>query len=102
MYVLNISHKVNHTIIYDWIEWQKNIFIPSLLDTGLAKNYQFYKLLEHDDDEGSLYVLQFHFTYHQDLRVFEDQYEKFFLPLEIKKWGDQFISFKTTLKNITN
>jgi hypothetical protein len=100
MYVLNISNKVDHSIITDWIEWQKNIFIPSLLASGLINDFQFYKLLEHDDEEGALYVLQLHFKYHQDLRVFSNQYDTIFLKEEIKKWDNQFISFKTTLKNI--
>ena len=100
MYVLNISSKVDHSIITEWIDWQKNIVIPSLMSTGLVNDSQFYKLLEHDDEEGALYILQLYFNYHQDLRVFADQYDTIFLKHENKKWGEQFISFKTTLKNI--
>ena len=100
MYVLNISSKVDHSIITDWIEWQKNIFIPSLLSTGLVNDSQFYKLLEHDDEEGAMYILQLHFNNSEDLRNFMSKYDEVFLKDAVNKWSDKFISFKTSLKHM--
>lgn len=100
MYVLNISSKVDHSIITEWIEWQKNKFIPSILDTGLVDDYQFYKLLEHDDDEGAMYILQLHFNNSEDLQNFLSRYDTVFYKDAVKKWSDKFISFKTYLKQL--
>ncbi len=100
MYVLNISSKVDHSIIPGWIEWQKNTFIPSLMDTGLVNIYQFYKLLEHDDDEGAMYILQLYFNNSDDLKNFKSKYDKVFLKEAVNKWSDKFVSFKTSLKQM--
>lgn len=100
MYVLNISIKVDHSIITEWIEWQKNKFIPSLMATGLINDNQFYKLLAHDDDEGAMYILQLHFTNSDDLQNFINKYDNVFLINAVNKWSDKFISFKTSLKLI--
>ncbi|MEO5500409.1 MAG: DUF4286 family protein [Ginsengibacter sp.] len=102
MYVLNISSKVDHSVITEWIEWQKNKFIPSLMATGLIHHNQFYKLLAHDDDEGAMYILQLQFTNSDNLQNFISKYDNVFMMNAANKWGDKFISFTTTLKLIGN
>lgn len=100
MIVYNITVKVDHEIGDEWIRWQKEIHIPEVIATGLFTEYRFYKLLDHDDEEGKIFVTQFLTKNRQDY----DTYIKMFSPIlrkkALEKWGDKAVSFQTLLQNV--
>jgi len=100
MIVYNITIKVDHEIEDEWIRWQKEIHIPEVISTGLFTEYRFYKLLDHDDEEGKIFVTQFLANNRQDY----DTYIKLFSPIlrkkALEKWGDKAVSFRTVLQNV--
>ncbi|MEO6843898.1 MAG: DUF4286 family protein [Ginsengibacter sp.] len=100
MIVYNITIKVDHEIGDEWIRWQKEIHIPEVMATGAFTEYRFYKLLEHDDEEGKIFVTQFLTNNRQDY----DTYIKLFSPIlrnkALEKWGDRAVYFRTLLQNV--
>ena len=100
MYTLNITTKVNHTIIGEWIPWHKNSYLPELMATKCFFDYNFFHLIEHDDTEGKTFVTQLHFPSLEKYNEFIEVYDKSFRKKAIDKWGDLFISFRTILKSI--
>ncbi|MEO9021123.1 MAG: DUF4286 family protein [Ginsengibacter sp.] len=100
MFIYNITTKVDHAILNDWLQWQREIHIPGVMATGSFTEHRFYKLLEHDDDEGSAFVTQFMAATQADY----DQYLLQFAPQlrkeTLEKWGDQVVSFRTLLQNV--
>ena len=98
MFVYNVSTKVSLHILNDWLPWQKEEHIPEILQTGLFSRFEFYQLLEQDDEEGNTYILQLYTVteenYHRYIREFaEGLREK-----ANKKWGYDIINFKTLMK----
>ncbi|GGB12393.1 DUF4286 family protein [Puia dinghuensis] len=98
MIVYNITCKVRWEIMEGWLTWQLEEQIPATLKTGLFDNYQLYRLLEQDEEEGPTFVIQF-FT--SDV----ERYQQFvigFAPALQKagweKWGDGFIAFRTLME----
>jgi hypothetical protein len=59
MFVYNITNKVNHDILDEWIRWQKEVQIPEIMLTGVFTGHKFYKLLDQDDSDGTTYVIQY-------------------------------------------
>src|SRR5579872_732870 len=98
MIVYNITCKVRWEIMEGGLTWQIEEQIPAMLKTGLFDNYQLYRLLEQDEEEGPTFVIQL-FT--SDL----ERYQQFvieFVPVFQKegweKWGDGFIAFRTLME----
>ena len=100
MFIYNITSKVDHTILNEWLQWQKEIHIPEIMATGLFYEHRFYQLLEHDDEEGKTFVTQYLAKTKEDY----DKYLQHFAPLlrekSFQKWGDQVIGFRSLLQNV--
>ncbi len=100
MFIYNITIKVDTAIANEWLLWQKEIHIPEIMETGLFHDHRFYELLDQDESEGITYVLQY-FTIERNNY---DKYLHHYAPLlrekAIQKWGNQFIGFRTLLKEV--
>ena len=100
MFVYNITLKVDHSILHEWLQWQKEIYIPRIMATGFFYEYRFYQLLEQDETEGKTFVTQF-------ISASKADYDKYFqkndaqLSKEIfAKWNDRIVFFHTLLQDM--
>lgn len=100
MFIYNITTKVDHAILSEWLQWQKNVHIPDIMSTGLFREHHFFQLLEHEEEEGKTFVIQFITS----TRINYDKYLTDFAPQlrkkSLEKWGDKVISFRTLLQNV--
>ena len=60
MFIYNITVKVENEILEKWMQWQKQIHIPEMIATGYFYDYRFYELLEHEEEDGKTFVIQFY------------------------------------------
>jgi len=100
MFVYNITTKVDHSIIDEWLSWQKEIHIPEIMATNLFTEYRFYQLLEHDDEGGRNFVIQFFAKDRAEYDTYAIQYAAQLQEKALVKWGDKTVSFRTLLQNV--
>ena len=100
MFVYNITTKVDHTILDEWIRWQKEIHIPEIMATNLFTEYKFYQLLGHDDEGGKNFVIQFIANRRADYDTYLEQFASQLQKRPLEKWGDKTVSFRTLLQNV--
>ncbi|HTO15958.1 MAG TPA: DUF4286 family protein [Edaphocola sp.] len=100
MIILNITSKVVHPIVDNWVFWIKETWIPLMMNTGLFSSYRFCKLRENDDEEGQMFVVQFHCDSEEDLHSFNNEYDDNIRQLAYKEFGSDFISFRTIMEII--
>ncbi|HLK30237.1 MAG TPA: DUF4286 family protein [Puia sp.] len=98
MIVYNITMKVNHDIVNEWLDWQKHEHIPEIMATKMFDDYKMYRLFEHDDEEGLTFTVQY-FTsslekYHQYISLFSPSLR----DKAFAKWGNQFTAFRSVMK----
>lgn len=98
MYQLNITTKVNHDIIEEWILWQQEVHIPSLMSTGCFSEFSFSELLDNNDDEGKIFVTQLRFPSLKFYQDFIEEHDSALKEKTYKKWGDGLFSFRTVLR----
>ena len=100
MLIYNITTKVDHDISEEWLRWQKEIHIPEIMATGFFSEHRFYKLLEHDDESGTIFVTQFysHSRTNYDRYILQNAPQ--LRKQALDKWGDKIISFRTLLQNV--
>jgi hypothetical protein len=98
MIVYNISIKIIPAIEPAWIEWQKKEHIPEIMATGCFTDYNFFRLLEQDETEGVTYVVQYFASDPGNYQRYIDQFASQLRERAIRKWGDQFIAFRTLME----
>ena len=100
MIIYNISIKVNKQIHENWLQWQKEEHIPEIMATGLFQKYIFSRLLEQDDSEGPTYVVQYFMDNIESYNLYLSTYAPLLRQKAMKKWGDQFIAFRSVLEAV--
>lgn len=100
MVVYNITTKVDHSIVSEWLRWEKEIHIPKIMATGFFTEYKFYLLLEHDDEGGQNFVIQFMSNSRKDYDTYLKQIAPVLQKEVLAKWGDKTVSFQTLLQNV--
>ncbi len=100
MFIYNITLKVDHAILNEWLHWQKEIHIPEIMATGLFYDHRFYRLLEHDEEEGNTYVIQFLAKEKNDYNRYLENFAPRLRKESDQKWGDQVLSFRTLLQDL--
>jgi len=98
MIVYNITIRVERSIDEAWLQWQKEEQIPAILETKLFTEYRIYKLMEQDEIEGNTYIIQLFANTAAQLQEFLQIHDQRLREKAFKKWGDRFISFRTTME----
>lgn len=98
MIVYNITIKIPPAVEQDWIEWQKREHIPEVMATGLFTEYKFFRLLEQDESEGITYVVQYFSDSFENYEKYIEKHAPLLRDKVLKKWGDQFIAFRTVMQ----
>ena len=98
MIVYNVTIKVNHSIVTDWLTWLKEEHIPDLIGTGCFSHATILHLIEADDEEGITYAVQYHAEckglYNRYIEKFADEMRK----KAADKWGNKFIAFRSVMQ----
>ncbi|MDP4283277.1 MAG: DUF4286 family protein [Bacteroidota bacterium] len=100
MFIYNITSKVDHAVLDEWLQWQKEIYIPGAMETGFFYEHRFYQLLEHDDEDGKTFVVQFLAKSRNDCDKYLQSIAPFLNKKSFEKWGDYVVYFQTLLQNV--
>jgi hypothetical protein len=100
MFIYNITIKVNNSILEEWIKWQDEEHIPEIMATNLFDDYRFFRLLGQEDPEGSTFVIQYATSSRKNYDEYIQQYAVDLREKALKKWGDQFIAFRSLLESV--
>ncbi len=100
MIVYNITSKVRWDILEPWLAWQLEEQIPAILATKLFDDYQLYRLLEQDEEEGPTFVIQFFTTSLERYEQFLIEFAPALQQAGWDKWGNGFIAFRTLLESV--
>jgi hypothetical protein len=100
MLIYNITVKVENEILEKWMQWQKQIHIPEMIATGYFYDYRFYELLEHEEEDGKTFVIQFYASSKNDFDNYVENFAEQLRQKSREKWKDHVISFRTLLQNV--
>lgn len=100
MFVYNITSKVDHAIVQEWLQWQMQTHIPEMLATQLFLDHRFYKLLDHAEDFDETFAIQFFCESKQKYEAYLQHFAPALRQKSQKKWGDKVVSFRTRLESV--
>jgi hypothetical protein len=100
MIIYNVTTKVEHSIVAEWLQWMKQEHIPDVLNTGCFKKHLFLQLIEVDDTDGATYAIQ----YTAESKALYNRYiTEFAAEMRKKvtdKWGPKVIAFRSVLQMV--
>lgn len=100
MILQNTTYLVNQDLENIWIFWMKETFIPLIKDTGLTSLIRLYKLQKIEPDHDTTYALHVEFNNDEKSNIYNTKYKSQFDNLMIKRFGNGFTAFRTTLDEI--
>ena len=100
MFVYNITSKVDHHDVDNWLHWQKKVHIPAIMQTECFYAHRFYELLGHDDQEGRTFVIQFLAHSKSDYNRYLENHVARLRRSAEEKWKDAVVSFRTLLVEV--
>lgn len=98
MIIYNITTKVHPAIHIEWLVWVKEEQIPFILNTGCFITATVARLLEVDEADGPTYAIQFKAESKSLYNQYIENYSAEVSQISFKKWGDQFISFRSVMQ----
>lgn len=96
--VYNVTTKVAHAIVQDWLLWMKTHHIPKVLDTGCFINATILKLKDIDEEDGITYAIQYYAAEAKDYETYQTKFADALRQETVDKWGSQFIAFRTIME----
>jgi hypothetical protein len=100
MLIYNITTKVDHEILNNWMQWQREIHIPEMIATGCFFDHRFYELLEHEEEDGKTFVIQFFSNTRSDYEKYITEFAPALRKKSSDKWNGHAITFRTLLQNV--
>jgi hypothetical protein len=100
MFIYNITIKVDWQIHDEWLQWLRNNYIPSIMQTNCFEKYQATRLHETDETEGPTYAIQFYATSKLQCNRYSRLYAASVMQNAFEKWKDQMLSFSSLMEII--
>ncbi len=97
MLIYNVTTKVSQAIADDWLHWLKDEHIPAITATGYFTHATILRLLEIDDTEGPTFAVQYFAKNQEDYDQYLQEFADTLRNDAFKKWGNQFISFRSLM-----
>jgi hypothetical protein len=97
MFVSNISFQVDPSIETVWLNWLKQHFIPSCLETTCFVNHQLFQL-DLASDQPPTYTLQLFSHAATQLAEFQEKHAESLLFSVTEQWGEQCFHFNTSMR----
>lgn len=98
MILYNVTVNIEQTVEIQWIEWMKNHYIHSILNTGCFVSARFSRLTSHTEPDSTNYVVQFLCENNIKLNEYKNKFEPNFKSEYVKKYGDKMQTFNTELE----
>ncbi|WP_114748290.1 DUF4286 family protein [Pleomorphovibrio marinus] len=100
MILYNITISISPENETDFISWMKQHYIPKALKSGCFYEHRFLRLLHHEPGEGVNFSVQFHTRSMAEMKTFEAECARELRVLLEKKFGEQFVSFRSLLESV--
>ncbi|MCW3117676.1 MAG: hypothetical protein JWM28_1758 [Chitinophagaceae bacterium] len=100
MIIYNLTMHVDHSIHYEWLQWQKEEHIPAIMATKQFTEYRFFHLLDQDETEGITYVTQFVAPSADHYKRFLEEFAPVLRSKTKDKWDNRLVVFRTVMEVI--
>jgi hypothetical protein len=96
----NVTVLVHESIHVEWLNWLQNEHVPAVLATQCFEQARIFRLLDVDETEGPTYAIQYTAKNTDSYQQYIENYASGLRAEGVAKWGQHFIAFRTTMKEV--
>ncbi len=101
MILYNITVSIEKAAEPEWLQWIKQVYVPSVMQSELFERHSVYRLLNETEGDDTSYALQF---YAKDLSKLEEYLELHapaILEAHNTRYKYRHVSFMTVLEEVS-
>lgn len=98
MVLYNVTIKVEHDAVDEWLSWMKEEHMPELLKTGCFKDCKLFRLREIDEHDGITFSAQYYCSSMDDYNRYINDFAASMRGKGIDKFKDKFVAFRTVME----
>ena len=96
--IYNVTVKIEDSVQKEWLIWMKAKHIPDVMATACFNSYRLLKLIGHDDDDGSMYAIQYECPNEQLLEIYQKNHGPDLQKAHKEKFGGKYVAFRSLLE----
>ncbi len=96
--IYNVTIKVEHSIVDEWLCWMQQEHIPEVLATGCFTHARILRLLEADETDGLTFAVQYEVPTDEKYNHYVSNFAPALREKSFTKWGNRFIAFRSVLQ----
>lgn len=100
MFIYNVTVKVSHHRVEEWLEWMREVHIPELMGTGFFKDHQICELLNVEEEGGKTFAVQYFLETKSDYNRYQELHAPKFQAASHEKFGEDALGFRTLMMKI--
>ncbi len=101
MLIYNVTTHINEEVHDEWLQWMQDVHIPKIMATGKFLNAKMSKVLVEEEMGGVTYSVQFTTVNNETLQNYYTKDAPLFRKDALKRFPNQFVSFRTELEVIS-
>lgn len=94
----NVTIKIDKLIEEEWSQWMKQVHVPDVMATGCFISSRFNKVLFVDDEEGSMYTIQYLCKNMSVLQEYQGSYAPKLQKAHQLKYQDKSVAFRSVME----
>lgn len=98
MILFNITVNISPEAEQEWLQYMKEIYIPSVMASGLPLENKLLKLLTEIESDGITYTNQYIFATIEDFMTYQDEFQSEIIEKHHAKFNGQYVSFRSLLE----
>lgn len=96
----NVTVKVEHSIIEEWLEWMHQVHIPDVMATACFKSFQLSRLIGYEDEDGITYAVQYEASNMDLLNDYQKEHALALQSAHQEKFRGKYVAFRSLLEVI--
>ncbi len=98
--VYNVTIKVDKSAEVEWRQWMQEQHIPDVMNTNCFLESKFNKVLFVDDDEGSMYTVQYTCESMMKLQEYQGSHAPKLQKEHQNRYKDKCVAFRSVMEVI--
>ena len=100
MILYNLTVRIEHDIEEEWLEYIRNQYVVSVMQTTLFLDFKIYRLLNEPDKEGLTYALQFFSPSLENIERYLSAFARRITEDHLIRFKNKHVAFNTILESV--
>lgn len=98
MIIINQTFNVEPSVMADWVQWLRKVYVPEVMATGYFTDNRIMRLLTEDEENGNTFAVQFTMPSATYVNVSDNDFMHKFELMASQNFGDKVLFFRTVLE----